>query len=182
MAERAQLDSGATDRLASRSRLAAILALSVFLLLAVLIGRNVLRLNALESQIEQRQSVISALEASVGALKNEAYTLRYAPEDSINVRAHAEAIPGIRENGKQVRDFTIWIDLSTYRKKTLKRVTYRIFDENSPFDSRGSEYARNGFSISYRGTRCINRIAVDVVFEDGSTETIAFDSCKALGQ
>lgn len=175
-----RLDSTETARLATSSRLTALVALAVFLLLAALIGRNVIRLNALENQIEGRNKTISKLEESAEALKNEVYKLRYAPEDAITVRAHAEAIPGIIENGEQVKDFTIWIDLSTYRKKKLTRVSYRVMVENAPFDFRESANAVNGFSISYRGTSCISKMVIGVTFEDGTSEAIDFDMCQAL--
>jgi hypothetical protein len=177
-----ELDSTATTRLAKSSRLAAVMMLLVFVLLAALIGRNVLRLSELESQIEVRQNAIGELEIGAEALKSEAYALRYAPEDSISVRAHAEAIPDIKENGQQVMDFTVWIDLSTYREKTLTRVTYQMVEENGPFESRVTENAANGFSISYRGTSCISTMTVAVVFKDSSSETLDFDMCLALEQ
>jgi hypothetical protein len=176
------LDSTATTQLAKSSRLAAVIMLLVFVLLAALIGRNVLRLSELESQIVVRKNAIGELETSAEALKSEAYALRYAPEDTISVRAHAEAIPDIMDKGQQVKDFTIWIDLSTYREKTLTRVTYRIVEENGPFESRVTGNAANGFSISFRGTSCISAMTVAIVFKDSSSETLDFDMCLALEQ
>ncbi len=107
MTAKSQLNSVETARLARISRLAAVMAAVIFLVLATLIGRNVLRLGELETQIAQRKTTITTLEDSASALKNEIYALRYSPDDRIDVRAHAEAIPGIMESGKQVKDFTI---------------------------------------------------------------------------
>jgi hypothetical protein len=175
-----QLGVSESARLARSSRLAAVGALIVFLALAALIGRNVIRLNTLEAQIDDRRNSIGELEGTVSALQNEVYSLRHAPEDRIVVRAHAEPLQGIMENGQQVKDFTIWIDLSTYRKKTLRRVTYRVGDDTAPFASRVTDNAANGFSISYRGSSCISSIILDVEFEDGTTDSFDFDMCKAL--
>jgi len=177
-----QLDTTQTDTLAKRSRRAAVVVLVVFLVLAAVIGRNVMQLNALENQIGQRQDAVSKLEERVTTLQEEVYSLRYAPEDTINVRAHAEPIPGIMENGQQVKDFTIWIDLSTYRRKTLKRVTYRVVDQAAPFETRVADNVVNGFAISYRGTSCIDKMALDVEFTDGTNESIDFDMCQSLAR
>ena len=175
-----QVTSEEAARLARGSRLAALAVLIGFAVLGSLIGRNALRLNHLEAQIDERQNIVGELERDIERLQNEIYTLRDSPTDTIAAQANANVLPGIMERGKQVHDFTIWIDLSSYRKKTLTRVTYRTADQAAPFQERVAENAINGFSISYRGTDCIGGMTLDVEFADGGTESVDFDMCQAL--
>lgn len=174
-----------TDEEAARLRKVSILsALLVLLGLGVVgffIGRNVVRLNDLEAQIAERRDTVQELHAQLQALRNEIYTLRYSPTDTITVRAHASAIPGIKEDGKQVYDFTIWIDLSSYRLKKVTQATYKPAGQYMPFSARVADKPASGFSINYRGTRCLGRVMVDLEFADGSAQSTESNVCEALG-
>ena len=162
------------------SRLAALFTLVGFLTLGALIARNVRGLNDLEAQIETRQSTVIQLRDRVQNLNSTVYTLRYSPDEVITPRAAREALPGIMDGGRQVYDFTVWIDLSSYRRREMRRVTYRTRDTASHFQERIAENAVNGFSISFRGTDCVEVFVLDIEFADGTSDSVDFAMCQAL--
>jgi cell division protein FtsB len=181
MKENHQTKNEHLTRLSIRSKIMASVILTAFIVFSVVIGLNVLKITELEAKIETRKDLVNKLNGNIASLNSEIYSLKYSPTDKITPRATANILPAnITENGKRIYDYTVWIDLSSYRQKSLTSVSYAIIGNDVGFEDRTALNKRNGFSITFRGTSCVSKIKIDILFSDDTTDTIVFEMCKAL--
>ena len=187
MASEQTINEAELRKIRFRSQLLAVIIPLGFVLIAAFIGNNLKELNELEVLIGKREGKLKDLQTNIEQLESDIYNLRYSPTDEIIVKAGSVALPGITEldnhgRAKQVYQYTVWIDLSSYRLKKLTQVNYKPAASIAGFESRITNQAANGFSMSYRGIHCLSNLQLDIEFEDGSSQSILFDACDALGQ
>jgi hypothetical protein len=181
MTESQSVNHAQLARLSIQSKIVAGLILIGFIVFCIVIGNNVLKISALESARVERSKTIMDLEKSIEALNKDIYTLRSSESDKIIPRASASPLPvETTQNGKRIFDYTVWIDLSGYTLKNVMMVSYPTIDNNSAFGARTTKEEKNGFSITFRGTKCVPEIQIDVTFSDDSREALVFNMCEAL--
>lgn len=169
------------ERLSNRSKIIAGLILTGFIVFAIVIGNNIIKINSLDDKINDFDTIIKASNTEIESLEKQIYSLTNSPTDKIKPRAVSNILPvGIMENGKRIFDFTVWIDLSSYTGKSLSSVSYSAIGNDLAFEDRTAVTKRNGFSITFRGTKCVPKIKINIMFTDNSTQTIEFKMCEDL--
>lgn len=167
-----------TEKHKKTSRRAAWIALAAFLIVMTAIAWNIIRLNVIDAAIAEQEALVTQRLNTVAGLEEEVDRLTYAPELRPNV--HAEEMPDIWDHtGRQMYDFILWMDRAAFRDREIAEVTWasdaRMLREVTSADR------TNGFSVTYRGTECLESVRVIWRYRDGSQENINFDMCEALG-
>ena len=160
------------------SKQAAFISLIVFLAVAFGIAYNAVQLNSLKAAIKAKKAEVDSLSDEVVKLDQTVENLRYPPVQSPH--AYVDTLRGIKDiTGRQLYDFTLWIDLAAFRKKDIRKVEYRA--NHSSFQEMTATESSNGFSVHFRGAECLKDIIVTITFIEGTTKQFNFNMCKALG-
>lgn len=126
---------------------------------------------AISHEIDTNQEMIAQLIEEINRLK----------DPTIQVRANATAIPGLRDpQNRQVFDFNLWVTSSQFTLNRIRKVNYNFSESSFMLKNRESTDDTNGFAVGYRGWGCLTAVAVDVEYDDGETERIYFNMCEAL--
>lgn len=168
------------SRLSKQSKIVAICILIGFTAFCIVIGNNAYKLYSLEKSIAGTSDTIKRLVESTTDLETQIYQLECTPSDKIILRASASPLPARANDGKLLFDYTVWIDLSCYNGKALTSVSYASTNNVSGFESRSTQEAKNGFSMTYRGTLCEPELLVNVDFVDATSENLVFKMCDAI--
>jgi hypothetical protein len=155
-------------------------------------------LDSLTSQAVSTQKQIEVLRANMRQLKRSYARLDTVVAASKNQklrRAYAEAVPLITvakpraqaissEKGTDERplyDFSLWLDVPEGRKHEIASVEYEFNHPTFVQKTQRSSNPSDGFRVSYLGWGCLQSVLVRIHLKDGSTTTIDFDMCEAVG-
>ena len=140
-------------------------------------------LNSLEADIETKEAQREALDARVTKLKDEIDQLKHAPlEELVAVGAVGVELDGKKDRtGRQLYDFSYWLDVPNNRKRDISRVEYRRRLGERLQDVLIGKEPSNGFGVSYLGWGCFGAVDVTIVETTGKTATIQFNQCEIMG-
>jgi cell division protein FtsB len=164
------------NRLIRYSQLVALVFLIGFAMVGSAVGYNLWKLHTLERETDVLQTDLDGLKEKERNLKNNVLNLRYSLSTETIV-PRAQALRFIAD-GKLYYDLSIWIDLSNFRSKQVRQVTYR----SSHPELREVSVSRpsTGFASTFRSQTSPGRVTVDVAFTDGTTQNTVFAMCKAV--
>jgi hypothetical protein len=175
--------------LKKRSRQAAIISLSGFLIVILVFVAASFKLYDLDAEIEVKKLEIKEKDITIGVkldtirLLNDEINLLKDP--TIKPLAHVIKLDGISyeqpSTGKkyQLYDFTIWITSSQITLNKIKSVNYYTPVKSILQKNKLSVNRSNSFVVSYRGWGCTD-IKITVTYEDGEVEEKEFDMCEFL--
>ncbi len=131
---------------------------------------RVAELAAEESQLKEK------IEHQKAQIKQ--YEWASSPQ-AITAQTKAVELNGIKDpSGRQVYDFSIWLQVPVLLKDKIKQVQY-VFDHPTMLNkTRESTEASNGYSVSYRGWGCLKSMTIKVFLKDGESHEIQFDQCS----
>lgn len=97
-------------------------------------------------------------------------------------RTEAKLVEGLRGyQDLQVYDFSLWLDVPQQWKAKIAEVRYEFNHPSFHQKAQVSSDPTTGFRVGYRGWGCLHIVTISAAMIDGSTNTIEFDMCKALG-
>ena len=159
------------------SKRAAFVTLFAFILVAIAIIYNATQLNSIEAANSMKLAEVDSLLNEIEKLDQTVVDLMYSKDQRPHV--YVDTLTDIKDiNGRQLYDFTLWIDSGAFQKKDISRVEY-IFN-SSVVNDMGSTESSNGFGVHFRGTECLKNVDVTIIFSDSSNKQINFDMCKEL--
>lgn len=99
-------------------------------------------------------------------------------------RPRASAVPdpsSLRDAGRQLYDFSIWVEVPPDRLSTLASVSYLFDDPSFRKRTQSSSNASDGFKVQYQGWGCLTRIQITLVLRDSTTQPLDFNMCNGIG-
>ena len=102
--------------------------------------------------------------------------LASSPE-AIVAQTKSVKLDGITNKGRQIYDYSIWLQTPILLKDRIKKVDY-FFDHPSMLKKhRESKESSNGYSVSYRGWGCLEPVLITVHLTDGEIFKLNFYHC-----
>ena len=147
-----------------------------FAIVGSAVAYNVWRLHTLERETDGLQTELNELKKKEGNFRNNVQNLRYSLSTETIV-PRAQALRFIAD-GKPYYDLSIWIDLSNFRSKQVRRVTYR--SSHPELREVSVSQPSTGFAATFRSQTYPSRVTIDVAFTDGTTQNMVFEMCKAV--
>jgi hypothetical protein len=159
------------------SKRAAFATLFAFIFVAIAIIYNTTQLNSIEAANSKKLVEIDSLSNEIKKLDQTVADLMYSKDQRPHV--YVDTLTDIKDvNGKQLYDFTLWVDSGAFQKKDISQVEYKF--NSSVVNDMISTESSNGFSVHFRGTECLKNVDVTIVFSDNSNKQINFDMCEEL--
>ena len=140
-------------------------------------------LNNLQADIEAKQAKRDDLDAAIRELEDERDFLKTGPlSELVRVDALAVKLDGRRDpQGRQLYDFSLWLDVPNNRKQDIREVRYRRLAGERLQDVLVGTEPSNGFRRSYLGWGCFDKVDVVIVKTTGEeTPPIRVDQCRIL--
>ena len=102
--------------------------------------------------------------------------LASSPE-AIVAQTKSVKLDGITNKGRQIYDYSIWLQTPILLKDRIEKVDY-FFDHPSMLKKhRESKESSNGYSVSYRGWGCLEPVLITVHLTDGEIFKLNFYQC-----
>jgi hypothetical protein len=139
-------------------------------------------LRTLEADITIKQAQRDLLDVKVAALEVEIDRLKHAPiGELVVVGAMGVQLDGKKDpSGRQLYDFSFWLDVPNNRKRSISKVEYRRRAGQRLQDVITGTEPSNGFGVSYLGWGCFSTVDVTIVETTGQETTISVDQCAIM--
>jgi hypothetical protein len=134
---------------------------------------------AVKTEIEGLRKQKDALISSIGALN---YAKVTSQNQVFQLKVSAIALTGQKTpDGKPVYRFSAYVDAPPDTLQNITKVTYDFSHPTFLKPHREETNRENKFQTQYIGWGCLTEVDVTMYFKDGTTQSIPFDMCKALG-
>ena len=98
----------------------------------------------------------------------------------VSPQASSLEVSGQTTGGKQVFDFSVWLNVPAEDRNSIEKVSYLFNHPTFRQNTMISSDASTGFRIGYRGWGCLSSVIITISLKDGSSDKIDFDMCKKL--
>jgi len=163
-------------------KLATFLTLAGFIMAVAAVAYSISELQSLNSQVEQKRLKSDSLNIKIDELKLTIDKIKNGPiSELITPKAIAVRLEGRRaQNGRQLFNFVLWIDLPNYRKSDIQSVKYHFGHSSMLMKERTGKQASNGFAVNYTGWGCLGMVTLTVVLQNQQEVTIDFPMCDEI--
>ena len=155
------------------------------LVLAGAMGYGYHELSVLHVQIDSTQKELDRINnKSIPCLQSKIEKLKNAPvRELVTPRAIEVELTNQRDpQGRQLYNYTLWLDMPASRKKDISSVKYFFDDKSMRVKTHIGTQPSNSFAVSYKGWGCFSDVVVTIDSPGRLSPPIHFDMCKAIEQ
>lgn len=166
-------------KLQKSSYISAALTLMGFVIIVSSLAFSYSQIKEKEIRLNKLTKIEKELESKIKRQELRIQELEWASSPkAIIAQTKAVKLDGVTDpNGRQIYDFSIWLQVPVMLRDKITRVEYSFDHPSMIKKTRESSEISNGYSVSYRGWGCLTAIDIKVHFQAGEIYWLVFNQC-----